>query len=86
MDILLTVLIIIGALVIGPLLAIGAAWVFGGAVLGALFAVIVGLVGVELSGGVLLTCFIAGTFILGLSSLPNKGGKRGKSGGKSDEP
>lgn len=69
MDIVWTILIIIGtilgAFVIGPFIMFGFIALLGGAVMGFLFYMMTALAGVEPTGGVILTCFIAGVLFAG---------------------
>lgn len=72
MSIIYTIVIIIGFLIAGPFLAVGMALILIAAVVGFLFFFVVTLVGVEPSGGVLVTCFVMGCLTMLIYALGKK--------------
>ena len=63
MEIFYTIIIILGAILVAPLVAFASVAIIGGAILGLLFSFIVALVGVEMSMPVFITCIISGVVV-----------------------
>ncbi|MBP2235317.1 uncharacterized BrkB/YihY/UPF0761 family membrane protein [Sinorhizobium kostiense] len=75
MSIIYTIVIIIGFLITAPFLAVGMASILIAAVVGLLFFFVVTLVGVEPSGGVLVTCFVMACLTMLIYALGKKADK-----------
>lgn len=75
MTIIYTILIILGVLLIGPFVAVGAMFILVGSVIGLILFFIVALVGIEPSGGVFLTCLIMGVLVGVASAIAKPQGR-----------
>ena len=78
MDILKTVLIIVGVLLVAPFVAFAYVTIIGGVILGIFFYFAVALSGVELSMGVFLTCIIAGIIVAALVGIGTLNKQKGE--------
>lgn len=72
MEIILTVIIIMVSLAIAPFVALGAACIVGGLIIGVILFFIVALVGVDPSTGVFVTCIVSGIIVTAISLLASK--------------
>ncbi len=89
MDVIWTILIIVGSILVVPLVVFGYTALLGGVILGFIFLAIVTLAGIEYSTPVLITCMVAGVLMLlgtfisrELNNKKNEKGFRSKSNGE----